>query len=229
MQVVVPLAGPDLIRPDGSIKPLDIIDGQPSLEYILKSRPWFKKSKTSDYVFILSKNDTLHDFYKQYLVKWFPGCRVVFISNYSSGAAMSCLAGTALLKKPNDCLIIDLADIYYEGKCKPQDIFLDHPNLDVIVPCFESQKSFYSYININQNGNFIEAKEKEVISKYATAGTYIFRNLSSYLECLSWMLINGCNYKYNNLYYICPVLNFYQNSKNKLKIELVNNVIDLKV
>ena len=57
------------------------------------------------------------------------------------------------------------------------------------------------------NGNFLISQEKSVISNLASAGTYIFKNISTYLHSLAFILDNPEAYSYKDLFYVCPLFN----------------------
>ena len=68
-----------------------------------------------------------------------------------------------------------------------------------------------------------------MISEYASAGTYLFKNYAVYLLCLSWYLSIGNKYKFKDLYYVCPLLN----ALKKYDLDVVNykvkKILDIKV
>ena len=53
MRVVVPLAGPDFILKDGSLKANIKLNGEPLLSSVLNSRPWAKNMNPANYSFVL--------------------------------------------------------------------------------------------------------------------------------------------------------------------------------
>jgi NDP-sugar pyrophosphorylase family protein len=227
MHVVVPLAGPDFLRPeDGFIKALIPFKGQPLLKHALDSRPW--ASKVKSYSFVLHDCKEARDFARDYLKTWYKKSSIVYLSNYSRGAAMSTLAGLPMIHEFNQPLIIDLADIIYNS-----DLSIDfdsHLNQCIagIALTFESQKPQYSYLRSDKSGKVIEASEKKIISNKASAGTYIYRNPAIFLKAVAHAIEDEPNQTYNDLFYVCPLFNGVIAQGKKVITKSVTNVVDLK-
>ena len=224
MKSIIPLAGPDFILAN-NVKALTPFNDGFLLKEILDSRPWSKDMINEDYIFILQNDPKSLDFSNNYLNDWFPGSNKIFLSDFTRGAAMSCLAGISLVQDFEEVIILDLADIYYECDVDLQSI-MDHETHGLVLT-FKSREQQYSYFKFD-DGDFKLAAEKEVISDDASAGTYIFKNISLLLSSLSWSISNFDKLKFNDLLYVAPIFNGLINlSKNVKKYE-VSNVIDLK-
>jgi hypothetical protein len=207
LTVIVPLAGPDFELEQGYTKAERHIDGVPLLIRCLHSRPWFQADDDgSDYVFVLQDTTVSRDFAISKLAKWFPSSKVVYLSAFSDGAALSALAGVALceLSKP---LIIDLADIEFSvDSFSIKEIFDREDRIGAVALTFDSSSSLYSYIR-ESAGRFIEALEKTVISEHASTGVYIYRNPLVFLDAFQRTVGGGRDYRHNGLHYVCPVFN----------------------
>ena len=226
MKVLVPIAGPDYFK-DGNIKGLTNTSKGPLLSSILKSRPWFKLIRSSNYCFVLHDSKEARHFSDAYLKKWFNDCMVCFISHFTQGAAMSSLCGMGMLSDDSkEPIIIDLADIYFDTDIIP----FENINLDIcgIAFSFKSTSSKYSYLKLDHEGYIIEAKEKLVISDNASAGVYCFRDPIILLESIAYNLNNNLKYMHNNLFYVCPLFNGLVSKNLKSITYEVNNVIDIK-
>ena len=57
MKIIVPLAGPDFILENGSTKAEIEYCGDDILHYILKKRPWYKYTLSTDYIFVLQDTE----------------------------------------------------------------------------------------------------------------------------------------------------------------------------
>ena len=125
-------------------------------------------------------------------------------------------------------LIIDLADIYYECKQNPLDLF-QQDEIAGIALTFESSLPVYSYFLFDQYDQFILSKEKEVISNNASSGTYLFRSSFVYLKALTQVLEKYEQYQYNGLMYVCPVFNGLKKAQLSVVNVPVTNVFDVKV
>ena len=205
--IIVPLAGPDFVREDGSVKAEQPFKDSTLLQYCLESRPWAHLGGTGGggYVFVMYDCAATRRFAAEYLAQHYPESKKVWLSAYTKGAAFSAAAGIALAD-PNEPLIVDLADIYYRSEEGDPYRRFDGPDgCDAIALTFPSDKPQYSYLR-EENGRVVEAREKVVISNHASAGTYIFKDARRYYEALAWYLANP-DYCHNGLYFVCPLYN----------------------
>lgn len=228
MNIVVPLAGPDFILSNGSVKALIDLDGEPLLTRALNSRSWAKSVDSGNMHFVLKKHEVTERFAEDYLSKWYPGCKTVFISDYTRGAALSCIAGLSMLQAPDAPLILDLADILYCENTDPVAMFRDRTDLGGIALTFESSEPVYSYLRRDSDGRVVEAAEKRVISNEASAGTYMFRNLATYLRAVAHSLDNAEAVTFRNLFFVCPVFNGVIDQGLRVETVEVSDVRDIK-
>lgn len=226
MDVIVPLAGPDFVRSDGSVKALMPIHGEPMLWHILKSRPWSDDSVR--YSFILIDCIETRTFASQYLAQWCPNSNVIFLSTHTRGAALTVLAGIALEANNNSPLIVDLADILYSSNIDIRSRLSSSSACGGIAFVFKSANPAYSYLRCDDDGKVIEAAEKRVISANASAGTYVFRDSSTYLRAVAHALYNQAGQTHNGLYYVCPLFNGVLDQGFQVELEPVDSVFDVK-
>jgi hypothetical protein len=204
MKCIVPLAGPDLWTERHGFRPLFELDGTPLIEAALKARAWAGKLKPEDYVFVLREVPRLGDLVA-YLRKTWPGCRIVTLSDLTGGALFSVLAAMALVK-PDEPLIIDLADILFEsGPADPEVLFAGEGH-GAIVPVFTSSEDCYSYLTI-VDGLVTEAREKQVISNNASAGVYMFRDVQVFLRAAAHNIDHRETMSFRSILFICPMVN----------------------
>ena len=227
MRVIVPLAGPDFILKDGSLKAEIELNGEPLLPRVLNSRPW--ASHVKEYSFILADEPETRKFANNSLTDWYPKSVVTFISDYTCGAALSALAGMATSKSVAEPVIVDLADILYSSTLEPTTLLEKHANCGGIALIFKADNPAYSYLRLDPSGSFEEAVEKRVISNNASAGTYIFRDMATYLRALAHNLENEQSQSYRNLFYVCPLFNGVKHMGKDVILETVTNVIDVKM
>jgi hypothetical protein len=226
MRVIVPLAGPDFIRAGGALKAEIELDGAPMLRRVLSSRPW--ACAEQDYSFILIDAPETRAFANGALSEWYPGASVTFISDYTRGAALSALAGIATGHDVNEPIIVDLADIGYVSTLDPIRVFKTNQDCGGIALTFQAENPAYSYLRLNASGSFDNAAEKRVISNNASAGTYIFRDMATYLRALAHNLENKHNQTFQDLFFVCPLLNGIKDMGKQVLLEPVTNVIDIK-
>ena len=225
MNIIVPLAGPDYISASGEIKGLRLIRSQPLLTYILETRPWAKLNPK--YHFIVHKTSYTDSFVDNFILKNYPTAKIVYVSDYAKGAAMSALAGLSLVEDLEAPLIIDLADIYFETMVDIMDN-LNEENCGGIALYFDSDNENYSYLATDNESNVIEAAEKKVISRKASAGVYIYKNSQIYINALSNIMQTPEKYLHANLFFVCPVYNGVDKIRYKIKSIPVRNVFDVK-
>lgn len=205
---IVPLAGPDFVHPTRGIKPLMFVDGEALLLRAITSRPWWRSGQLQPEGLIF----VLRDVPEAYLVcdridDWFPGAQKVILSSLTSGALMSALAGVALVQDFTVPLCVDLVDIFYETDELIVDRF-ERDKVGAVVPYFSAEESCYSYFEINQKGLVTRAVEKQVISNYASAGTYFFRDAATYLKAVAFSLENIAELSVNGVLFVCPAMNY---------------------
>jgi hypothetical protein len=227
MRVVVPLAGPDFVRSDGSLKAEIDLNGEPLLWRVLNSRPWAGDVK--EYSFILADKPETRKFASNSLTVWYPKSVITFVSDNTCGAALSALAGMATSKSVDDPVIVDLADILYSSTLEPTKTLQKHANCGGIALVFKSNNPAYSYLSLDTSGSFEEAVEKQVISDNASAGTYIFRNMATYLRALAYCLENQESQTFRDLFFVCPVLNGVKDQSKCVLLDSVADVVDIKL
>lgn len=227
MRVIVPLAGPDFVSPDGRVKAMLPLDGEPMLRRTLLQRSWAET--VSQYSFVLHDNQHTRAFAAGPLSAWFPQATVTFLSTFTRGAAFSSLAGICLGQAVDDPLVIDLADIGYRSTLNPVKAFAEEINLGAIALTFTSENPLYSYLKLDSEGNFVEAAEKRLISDNASAGTYIFRDIATFLHATAHSAENEETQAFNGLFYICPLLNGVKDQGKSVALSPATQVRDIKM
>jgi hypothetical protein len=207
MKAIIPLAGPDFVHPVHGIKPLWRVDGEPLIKRAITSRPWWQRGllKPADMVFVLRRCDEAEAL-SHNLDEWFPGSQRVWLSGLSGGALLSVLAGTALLGTDDAPLCIDLVDLLFDS-ADPMVGHFATPNVGGVAPWFESAEPCYSYFALDDAGHVTRAVEKKVISSHASAGTYFFRNTTTFLEAAGHSLRNPSAVAYKGVMFVCPAMN----------------------
>lgn len=229
MRIVVPLAGPDFERADGGVKAMLEIDGRPLLRRALEGRPWWNAGQVgpADMVFVLRDTPASQDFARGALRDWYPEAGVVSIGRYTRGAALSALAGIALMDRTDESICVDLADIEYASTLDPVARFAA-TRAGGIVLTFPSDNPAYSYLATDAEGRVTEAAEKRVISGTASAGTYLFRDTACYLAALAHSLSHAEAVMHRDLFFVCPLVNGLVARGLDVLLEPVADVIDIK-
>ena len=227
MHVIVPLAGPDFVQADGSIKALEPFQGQPLLKTALDSRPW--ASQVKRYSFVLHDCEVSRQFARDYLSHWYESCSIVYLSAFSRGAAMSALAGLSVFDEFCKPLIVDLADIIYKSNVNIKQALQTDPSIGGIALVFESDNPQYSYLASDVSGRVVGAVEKKVISSQASAGTYIFRDCSIFLRAIAHAFEDEPSQTHNNLFYVCPLFNGVLAQGKQVTLEHAYDILDIKL
>ena len=209
MQCIVPLAGPQLTHPRHGLLGCYPVDGVPLLKRTLQTRPWWRAGQLSakDLVFVLREGPE-YEALRNAVTDWFRGSRIVTLSRLTKGALMSALAGAAIITELDQPLIVDLADILYDTDLDVEASFEREPTANALVPFFEDDDVCYSYFRLEQDGSVALAVEKQVISRNASAGTYIFRSTSHFVAAAGASLSHARQeLTVGNALFVCPVLN----------------------
>lgn len=225
---IVPLAGPEVFHPDSGIRPLIPIDGEPLLRRVLTSRAWWRRGElhAKDLIFVLREGSGVATL-SEHIQEWFPDSRQVRLSGLTSGALLSCLAGTSLVESLEQPLCVDLADILYDTDESPTDMLHRDGSVGAVVPCFESTEPCYSYLEMNEHGEVVRTAERQVISNTASAGTYVFRNLPAFLDAAAYALRHGDELAVNGVHFVCPALNGVISQGAKVVPLRVDNVLSV--
>lgn len=206
--IVVPLAGPDLLSNNGVIKPLLDFHNTSLINYVLSKRFWMSGNCTSTLIFVLRDIGSQTEEIKIHLRSKFPSSKVIVISDLTQGALFSALCGIALISDFNQPVIVDLADIAFDFTFDSKTYFDKYPLVDAVLPYFDSQNSNLSYIELD-GIEVRRLREKSVISSNASAGVYIFRNVSAYLEAVAFAINNQNICTINGNFFVCPSLNVF--------------------
>ena len=229
MRIIVPLAGPDFERADGQVKATLEIGGRPLLRRALEQRPWWVAGQAgpADMVFVLRDTPASQDFAQGALRDWYPGAGIVTIGRYTRGAALSALAGIALMERIDEPICVDLADIEYASTLDPLARFAE-TQAGGIVLTFPSDNPAYSYLATDAGGRVTEAAEKRVISDTASAGTYLFRDTACYPSAVAHSLTHADAVMHRDLFFVCPLVNGLVAQGLDVLLDPVTDVADIK-
>jgi len=209
MQCIVPLAGPQLSHPTHGLTIKYPVDRMPLLRRTLETRPWWieKRLCASDLVFVLRESEELDEI-RDAVTAWFSGCRIVTLSEMTKGALLSALAGAAVITKLDEPLIVDLADILYDADLDIEARFAADPSLGAIATYFDADDACYSYFTFATDNTVEFAAEKKVISRHASAGTYVFRDAGHFIAAAGRSITQSREeLTVGNALFVCPVLN----------------------
>lgn len=206
MNCIVPLAGPDFVTPAFGLRPLHPIDGVPLIEAALTSRPWWRDGglKAEGLVFVMREVAGAEQV-RAFVADRFAGARIVMLSQPTGGALMSALAASALVAETGAPLIVDLVDILYNAEVDIESLFAE-PLIAGALPWFSSDEDCYSYLRL-EGDRVTRTAEKQVISRHASAGTYFFRDVATFLDAAAFSLRHRDALAWRDALYLCPAFN----------------------
>lgn len=143
--------------------------------------------------------------------------KIVTVDGPTEGAAISVLAAHRLINNDSPLLIMNcdqLIDVDFRGFLED----IDARDLDGSLMTFQASETRWSYAQINPEGFVTEVREKEVISQFATAGVYYFRQGNMFVDSAIDMIVK--NQRVNGEFYVGPVYN--EAIQNGLKIGIFN-------
>ena len=81
---------------------------------------------------------------------------------------------------------------------------------------FKSSNPCFSYAKVDELGNFVETKEKEVISEHAICGMYYFQNINDFKDAVIDLVVESDLSK--GEFYMSNVYNHLKKITNKIGI-----------
>jgi NDP-sugar pyrophosphorylase family protein len=130
--------------------------------------------------------------------------RVSLLDGITGGAAESCLTAVNLVDHNLPLMIANCDQMMNWNEIKFKAWFLDS-GLDGAIMTFDSQSPKNSYAEVNEQGLVTRTAEKQVISKHATNGIYVWRRAGDFFTAAKEMIDQGL--RQNNEFYVCPVYN----------------------
>lgn len=227
LNIIIPMAGNDFERADGSVKAEMPVEETTLLGATLEARAWWNGGAVP--VFVLRDKPVSRRYARETLLTRYPAARIVWLSEMSGGAAWSAAAGAALVAFPDAPVVVDLCDIMFDSDADIAAIFATDPNLGGLALTFGSRHPQYSYLSIGDDGRVLEAREKVVISDNASAGVYAFRNVAVFHLALAHSLQNRASLSHNGLLFVCPMLNGVVAHGLDVRTLPVRDVFDVKI
>lgn len=129
---------------------------------------------------------------------------VSLLDGMTRGAAESCLTAKDMVNHDLPLMIANCDQMMDWDEIKFKAWFLDS-GLDGVIMTFDSQSPKNSYAEINDQGLVTRTAEKQVISKHATNGIYVWRRAGDFFTAAEEMIEKDI--KQNNEFYVCPVFN----------------------
>ncbi len=215
INVVIPMAGAGSrfkIAGYELPKPFIEFDGKMMIEHVLKSFSMIEAN------FILVLQEKFLEEQKSQLAQIQQNYQVDFVTvpKLTMGAAITALASHKKINPNYDIIFADSDNIF-----NPKDVynfveFSRNNDLSGALLTFNSDKPCFSYAKVDNNGNFIETKEKEVISNHAISGMYYFKNLDDFKDSVIGMIVEADLSK--GEFYMSNVYNHLKKITNKIGV-----------
>jgi NDP-sugar pyrophosphorylase family protein len=146
--------------------------------------------------------------------------RVVLLDGITGGAAESCLRAEEHIDPRLPLMIANCDQMMDWDEIGFKAWFLDS-GLDGAILTFDSQSPKNSYAEVNDQGLVTKTAEKQVISKHATNGIYVWRKAEDFFSAAREMI--DLDLKQNNEFYVCPTFNLNISWNQKIGIYKLEN------
>ena len=203
MNIIIPLGGKgERFSKNGykEPKPLIPIFEKRMIEYVIDNIQFTEKDK----IFIIYNYKLDNDNFHIIIKKKYPFIHLITVDD-TKGAVETLYKGIETIFKNYNynkkCLILDCDTFYTQDIV---NIFRNSENNMVFYTKNYSEKAIYSYIQLNENSQIIEIREKYKISDNANTGAYAFNDINILFEFSKYVLEN--NICFNNEPYTSCVI-----------------------
>lgn len=190
-------------------KPLIEINGYPFFYWATIS---ISKFIDTDITFVVLQEHIANHQIDTIIKNYFPESRIVVIPKMLNGAVLTCLEGTKEIKDDKPIIFNDCDHLFC---CHEFNEFCNSENdkVDGGLLTFLSNDPKYSFLELDQSGNVIQTKEKEVISDKAICGAYYFKSKEIF-EKYTEQYLKNCAY---SEYFVSGVYNEMAKDHCKIK------------
>jgi hypothetical protein len=218
INILIPMAGlGSRFVKAGYKKPKPFIDvaGEPMIVRVLENLKY-----TNARYILVAQNDHLQK-EKELVEKIKKEFNAIFVSveKLTHGTVCTVLYARKFINNNDPLLIANSDQIIDNGIVRFIDDCNDR-NLDGSIITFmdKYKDPKWSFAKLGKNNLVVEVKEKEVISEFATAGIYLYKKGSDFVNAAIDMIAR--NDRVNEEFYTCPTYNYA--IKNGLKIGIYN-------
>jgi len=179
MNVIIPLAGISNFDISNNYYPLPLRDiyRKPLIQYVIENL--LKVKGENKFIFILKEEDCMKFHLDNTLKLLIPNCEIVILKNKTAGSVCSILMATDRVNLNTDTIVVNADQIFKTDINNCIDYFRDK-SADVGVITFDSVHPRWSYVKCDDNGNVLQAVEKNPISRFAIAGFYYFKSFTDF-------------------------------------------------
>jgi len=131
---------------------------------------------------------------------------VIEMDYTTDGPARTALSAQLFIDNNDHLVVANCDQIMHDYRQYDLRLFADTFKADVILGCFISTSPKNSYVRLNDEGQIIEVREKDVISNIATNGIHWFRRGSDFVRGAEKMI--EADDRVNGEFYIAPSVNY---------------------
>lgn len=215
INVVIPMAGSgNRFKAVGYKMPKPFIEFQNKMmiEHVLHS---FSKIK-ANYILIIQEKFLKEQTLQLNQLKANYNLEFVTVPKLTMGAAITALAAHKKINPDLDIIFADSDNIFIPDDVKNFVEYSRNNNLSGSLLTFNSDNPCFSYAKIDNLGNFVETREKEVISNHAICGMYYFKNLEEFKDATIDMVVEADLSK--GEFYMSNVYNHLKKITNKIGV-----------
>ena len=204
MQILIPMAGSgSRFQTAGFDHPKPFIEflGKTMIEHVIDNL-----GRSNDFIVIMQR-----EHYQKYtdivarITQTVSSFEVVLLDGVTKGAAKTCLLAKNKLDM-NSPLMIANCDQLFKNNLSDFSSWFLNSTLDGVIMTFDSQSNKNSYVELDDNGLVKRVVEKQVISRYATTGIYVWRKARDFIDAAEEMIIS--NDHTNGEFYVAPTYNY---------------------
>jgi dTDP-glucose pyrophosphorylase len=208
LNIVIPMAGLSTLASELEYpypSPLVEINGKPLIQHVIENL----LTLSSEVKFtIILRDEDCRRFHLDSTIQLLTGhqANIVRLKQNTSGALCSVLLAVESIASSTP-LVIANSDQIFDSKAFINFMAsVSDKTPDAACPIFNSVHPRWSYVRIN-NGQIVEAVEKNPISRHAVAGLYYFRSGQQFADHAMRAILNGRHT--DEKYYTSAVLNEY--------------------
>lgn len=203
LNIVIPMAGHGSRFSRAGFKdpkPLIHVNDKTMIELVIDN---LTPMQDHQFIFICQSEHLKQYPLRKILEKKSPECKIIEVSEVTSGAACTVLLAKEFINN-SDALMIANCDQYIEYDI---DQYLSKftPELDGLIMTMNENHNKWSYIRLNSKKEIIEVVEKQVVSNEATVGIYNFSQGSNFVQAAEKMILK--NLHVNHEFYVAPTYN----------------------
>lgn len=205
MNILVPMAGLGKRFADVGYKnpkPLIYFNGATMIEHVIDNL----NIDGARYIFVIHSDHNTDKKLEHVINRKKPNSKVIEINYITEGPACTCLIAKPYINEDEELIIINCDQIIEDFNQRSFEKYITHTCADGVLGVFNCINRKNSYVKLDSNYNVIEAKEKEIISPYATNGFHYWKKAQYFFESAEKMIKS--NDRTDGEFYIAPTYNY---------------------